>query len=252
MGADSHTNALHRVRGALHISHVPVALTLAAGLVACNSSRAFRSSPRPAYQAPSRSTASDPPREEAQPPPPASSARAPAEPPGPGSTQSPTSEPQPAASLAAAPSPSAGVPSDDPLERQFEILNEAVAALRKEVARSYDRAQDLGTENERLHALIASLRRDLGKSRRATKSLTNRLQALEKRLHEISSPPPQATTATETRVPPTEMRPAAAPTQPSPTTAPPSPSPSPLPSPDPAGATGATDSTAPPEDTSDQ
>jgi hypothetical protein len=89
-----------------------------------------------------------------------------------------------------APPPAAAL-SEEARDRQFEILNEAVAALRQEVLRSYERAEELGAENQRLRALVASLRRDLRKSRSANKSLDDQLRALEKKLSEIGSPPPE-------------------------------------------------------------
>jgi hypothetical protein len=69
-------------------------------------------------------------------------------------------------------------------------MNEAVAALRQEVARSYERSEVISKENDRLRALVASLQRDLGKSRTENKTLRNQIRALEKRLHEIRTPPP--------------------------------------------------------------
>jgi hypothetical protein len=69
-------------------------------------------------------------------------------------------------------------------------MNEAVAALRQEVARSYERSEVISKENDRLRALVASLQRDLGKSRTENRALRNQIRALEKQLHEIHTPPP--------------------------------------------------------------
>ena len=102
------------------------------------------------------------------------------------------------APAANAPPPPAA-PSSEARDRQFDILNEAVAALRQEVARGYERAQELGEQNEWLRELVTSLRSDLRKSRDRNKSLDDRLQVLQKKLHEISAPPPEETAVTEPR-----------------------------------------------------
>ena len=115
------------------------------------------------------------------------------------------------------PPPPPAAPSSEARDRQFDILNAAVAALRQEVARSYERAQELGEQNEWLRELVTSLRRDLRKSRDRNKSLNDHLQVLQKKLHEISAPPPEKTAVTEPRgtAPPEEKAtPAPPPAQP--------------------------------------
>ena len=85
---------------------------------------------------------------------------------------------------------SASSPANDSRERQFEILNEAVSALRQEAARSYERTSELSRETERLRGLIASLQRRLVKSRDQNRELLDHIHDLEKRLEEIGTPPP--------------------------------------------------------------
>jgi hypothetical protein len=81
-------------------------------------------------------------------------------------------------------------PANDTRERQLEILNEAVSALRQEAARSYERTNGLARETERLRGLIASLQRRLVKSRDQNRELLDHIHDLEKRLEEIGTPPP--------------------------------------------------------------
>jgi hypothetical protein len=81
--------------------------------------------------------------------------------------------------------------ADDPRNLELEIMTAAVAALRQELARSYAHSQKLTQEGERLRALVSSLRRQLGKRNRENKVLKNRLKALEKKLQEITTPPPE-------------------------------------------------------------
>ena len=103
-------------------------------------------------------------------------------------------------------------------------MNEAVAALRQEVARSYERSETLSKENDRLRALVASLQRDLGKNRAENKTLRNQIRALEKRLHEIRTPPPDTAEqpeAAEPRVLPQPGTRRAAPSSPASPPAPP-------------------------------
>lgn len=117
----------------------------------------------------------------------------------------------------APPPPPPAAPSSEARDRQFDILNEAVAALRQEVARSYERAQELDEQNEWLRELVTSLRRDLRKSRDRNKSLNDHLQVLQKKLREISAPPPEKTAVTEPRgaaSPEAKATPAPPPTQP--------------------------------------
>jgi hypothetical protein len=201
---DSHTNALYRVRVSLDIPHAWLALTQAVWLAACSGTLpGARPSPGVSQGASPQApvTRSLP---EAAPSIAATPSSSPATVPsagavGFGSSQSPAAEPAPAPPPVPAPygppaetaPPPAAAPSEDARDRQFEILNEAVAALRQEVSRSYERAEELGAENERLRALVASLRRDLRKSRGANKSLDDQLRALEKKLSEIGSPPPE-------------------------------------------------------------
>jgi hypothetical protein len=139
-----------------------------------------------------------------------------------GSAQSPAGEspPQPPPTSVPYPPPAANAPPPaatpavDARDRQFEILNEAVSALRQEVSRSYARAEELGAENQRLRALVTSLRLDLRRSRGANKSIEDHLRTLEKKLREISSPPQESTTTETKGAASPEER--AAPTPPSP------------------------------------
>jgi hypothetical protein len=215
IGPDSHTNALHRVRASFNIRHAWLALTTA-WLAACSSTlHGAGSSPGvPQQPLPQSSVTRAPP--EAAP----SVATAPAPLPY---TAADGSAPSPGGGLppeypppgANAPPPAA-TPSDEARDRQFEILNEAVAALRQEVSRSYARAEELGAENRRLRALVASLRQDLRKSRSANKALDDHLRTLEKRLSEISSPPQENPTPETGGATAPEEKPA--PTPPSPPT----------------------------------
>jgi hypothetical protein len=224
MGPDSHTNALHRVRASFDIWHASLALT-AAWLAACSSTLpGARSSPevlqQPIPQSPVTRVLPEGAPSVATVPPSAPVPSAGAV--GSGPVQSPAGAspppPSPASPLhppAANAPPPAAAPSDDARDRQFEILNAAVSALRQEVSRSYERVEELGAENQRLRGLVASLRRDLRKSRGANQSLEDHLRTLEKRLSEISSPPEEDTTPTEKRgaTPPEERT---APTPPPP------------------------------------
>jgi hypothetical protein len=90
------------------------------------------------------------------------------------------------------PLPTFATPSTDAADKQFEILTEAVDALRQEVARGDARSQELVKENKRLRALVDSLLRDLTKSRGEDQRLKNQVQALEKQLREIGVTPPEA------------------------------------------------------------
>jgi hypothetical protein len=85
---------------------------------------------------------------------------------------------------------STSAPANDTRERQLEILNEAVSALRQEAARSYERTNELARETERLRGLIASLQRRLAKSRDQNRGLLDHIHDLEKKLEEIGTPPP--------------------------------------------------------------
>jgi hypothetical protein len=78
---------------------------------------------------------------------------------------------------------------NDVRDRQIDMLTEAVAALRQEVARSYEHSQRMTQENEKLRAVVASLRRELEKGKGANKVLKENLQALEKRMRELRPPP---------------------------------------------------------------
>jgi LysM repeat protein len=88
--------------------------------------------------------------------------------------------------------PTSVAPPTDASDKQFEILTEAVDALRQEVARGDTRSQELVKENKRLRALVDSLLRDLTKSRGEDQRLKNQVQALEKQLREIGVTPPEA------------------------------------------------------------
>jgi len=91
-----------------------------------------------------------------------------------------------------APPPASPPPAaSDIRDRQFEILTEAVTALRQEVARSYAHSQELTQENQRLRALVAALRSELGKTREQNKAIQNQLRTVEKRLKETRIPPPE-------------------------------------------------------------
>src|SRR5262249_28932375 len=141
MGQDSHTNAIHRVRAPFDIWHAWPALT-AAWLAACSGTLpGARSSPgayqQPFTQSPATRVAPEGAPSVATGP---SSALVPsAGAVGSGSVQSPAGESPPPpsstsalnASPASAPPPAA-TPSEDARDRQFAILNAAVAALRQE------------------------------------------------------------------------------------------------------------------------
>jgi hypothetical protein len=109
------------------------------------------------------------------------------------------------AGVSATPPPSVAAtsaPAIDTRERQLEILNEAVSALRQEAARSYDRTNELARETERLRGLIASLQRRLVKSRDQNRGLLDHVHDLEKRLQEIDTPPPVRTESSAPSEPP--------------------------------------------------
>jgi cell division septum initiation protein DivIVA len=74
-------------------------------------------------------------------------------------------------------------------------LTDAVTALREEVARSYAHSQGLTQENEKLRAVVASLRRELAKGKGANKELKDHLQSLENRMRELRPPPLEPSTA---------------------------------------------------------
>lgn len=76
-------------------------------------------------------------------------------------------------------------------DRQMEILTEAVAALRQEIARSYAYSDGLVEETKKLHVQITSLKRELGESKQENQALKNQIRTLEKRLREIRTPPPE-------------------------------------------------------------
>jgi translation initiation factor IF-2 len=130
----------------------------------------------------------------------------------PATNYSSETRPAPPLETPAPPSPS------DVRDRQFEMLTEAVAALRQELARSYEHSQALTQENEKLRALVASLRRELNRGKGANKVLRDHLQSLEKRMRELEPPPlaqPRAATpaaqAPATPSVPSGAAPAAAP-----------------------------------------
>ena len=100
-------------------------------------------------------------------------------------------------------------------------MNEAVAALRQEVSRSYAQVDELTREGDRLRALVASLRRDLAKSRDENKALKSHIRALERRLSEVrtsapevAAPAEQATTQRRAPAPPPAAQPASPPQPP--------------------------------------
>lgn len=108
-----------------------------------------------------------------------------------------------------APTPEPAPPSQASLEgrdRQFEILNEAVSALRQEASRSYQRVSDLARETERLRTLIASLQRRLAKSREENRDLVDQVRELEERLQEVRTPPPEAAEEARPSEPPPVSR----------------------------------------------
>jgi chromosome segregation ATPase len=82
-------------------------------------------------------------------------------------------------------------PALDVRERQFEILTEAVTALRQEVSRSYAHSQQMTQENQRLRALVAALKNELVKTRSDNKAIRSQLRTVEKRLREVRSTPPE-------------------------------------------------------------
>ena len=108
--------------------------------------------------------------------------------PPPGTTQTPASPP--------------AMTSNDVRDRQLDLLTEAVAALRQEVAKSYEHSQQLTQENEQLRGVVASLRRELAKTKGANKVLKDHLEALEKRMRELRPPPLEPSTSPEAAAPP--------------------------------------------------
>jgi hypothetical protein len=126
--------------------------------------------------------------------------------------------------------PSTSSTANDARDRQLDILNEAVSALRQEASRSYERTNDLARDTERLRGLIASLQRRIAKSRDQNRELLDHVHGLEKRLQEIGTPAPEGLESAKPNEPP----PVAA--------APASPAPAPQePPPAPAGADGSAD-----------
>jgi hypothetical protein len=111
------------------------------------------------------------------------------------SSGAPTPEPSP--------SPQASLEGRD---RQFEILNEAVSALRQEASRSYQRVSDLARDTERLRTLLASLQRRLAKSRGENRALIDHVRELEERLQEVRTPPPEAAEEARPSEPPPVSR----------------------------------------------
>lgn len=87
--------------------------------------------------------------------------------------------------------PSAATASDDFRKRELDALMEAVNALRQAVAGNHARSEELSAENERLRALIVSLRRDLAKSRDEREALEGQTQALEEQLRQIAGALPE-------------------------------------------------------------
>ena len=112
----------------------------------------------------------------------------------------------------AVPSSPPPMTSFDPRDKQLELLTEAVAALRQEVARSYEHSQVLTQENEKLRSVIASLRRELAKEKGGSKALKEHLQSLENRMRELQPPPLEPPTRPNRAAPPPA---AAAPSAPS-------------------------------------
>ena len=204
IGDDSHSVAIHRVRRLGHIRLASLALTQAAWLAACAGTLPGVAAPPPRRAAPI------PPRAV-----PAAPASAPgyAYPAAPGVATSAvpghapaTAAGAPAVTYARPPAtayspPTAVYSGGDARERQFEIMNEAVAALRQEVARGYERTDALAQDNERLRALVSSLQRDLGRSRSENQALKNQIRSLERQLHEIHTPPPDSVEQPEAAAP---------------------------------------------------
>lgn len=178
---DSHTNALHRVR---RLTHILSSLALVAGFAACSGNL-----PGTQTEPPPRRGLLSPTRPAPRPVPPPAMAPAPV----PAAGVSPTTVAPNSYYPSAAPSapPPAAAPAVDARERQFEIMNEAVAALRQEVSRSYAQTEELTREADRLRALVTSLRRDLSKSRDENKALKSHIRELERRLHEVRTPAPE-------------------------------------------------------------
>jgi hypothetical protein len=113
---------------------------------------------------------------------------------------------------------------NDNRDRQLDILNEAVSALRQEASRSYQRTNDLARDTERLRGLIASLQKRIAKSRDQNRELLDHVHGLEKRLQEIGTPaPPEGSESAKPNEPPPVAQ---APVSPAPIPQEPPPSPS--------------------------
>jgi hypothetical protein len=92
--------------------------------------------------------------------------------------------------------------SNENRDRQFEILNEAVSALRQEASRSYERASELAHDTERLRGTVDSLQRRLAKSRGDNRETLDHIQDLEKQLREVGTPPLDGVVNTAPSAPP--------------------------------------------------
>lgn len=187
-GGDSHSNARLPVNRVRMLARFPRAALLAAPavyLAGCGSGGARVATPNDGLQGPAPSAvvrATQPPEPPAATGVPEASLGGTAEGGGDAtSSGSPTSQ-----SLQAPPASLEG------RDRQFEILNEAVSALRQEASRSYERVSDLARETERLRALLASLQRRLARGREQNRELLDHVRELEERLQEIRTLPPEA------------------------------------------------------------
>lgn len=179
---------LHQVKWLRDIRYAPLCVVAAMSLAGCSRtvSRSPAEAPRPPVPVAPGAAA----RELAPP-----AATAPGGGPGTGAPSTYYGAPEtPPSGLSTAPSaelPASALPAppaSDARDRQLEILIDAVAALRQESQRSYDRSEDLRRENKRLRALAAALRRELAKSRDEKKALEENLRALENQLEEMSPP----------------------------------------------------------------
>ena len=165
-GGDSHSNARRLVNRLRTLARIPRAALLAAAaayLAACSSSASRNVAPGDGLSVGAP----------AAPPPEAGSEGV--------QVNQETPPPSP---------PSTSSTANANRDRQLDILNEAVAALRQEASRSYQRTNDLARDTERLRGLIASLQKRIAKSRVQNRELLDHVHGLERKLQEIGTPAP--------------------------------------------------------------